>query len=48
MGYETLVIGPGDLSYGCHGLDEYMPVQDLKDAVRIYAEIIVTQCCQKR
>ncbi len=46
-GYETFVIGPGDLSYGCHGINEYMPVDDLKNAVRIYVEIIMT-CCRRK
>ena len=46
-GYETFVIGPGDLSYGCHGINEYVPVEDLKNAVRVYAEIIMIRCRRK-
>jgi acetylornithine deacetylase/succinyl-diaminopimelate desuccinylase-like protein len=45
MGCRTVVIGPGDLSFGCHGIDEYMPVDDMRRAVKIYSEMIKARCC---
>jgi len=37
--------GPGDLSMGIHGANEYVPVEQILDAAKIYAAAIVNWCC---
>jgi acetylornithine deacetylase/succinyl-diaminopimelate desuccinylase family protein len=43
-GVETIIFGPGDLRYGCHGVDEYVPVEQLLQACEVYANLIVARC----
>lgn len=43
-GLDTLIFGPGDLSFGCHGVDEYVPIWQVMAASEIYARLIVTRC----
>ncbi|MFM9106887.1 MAG: M20/M25/M40 family metallo-hydrolase [Chloroflexota bacterium] len=39
---ETVVIfGPGDLSLGAHGTNECVPVQEVVDACKVYASLIL-------
>ena len=45
-GCATLVFGPGDLSYGCHGRDEFIPVEQLLAAAEVYARLIAKRCCR--
>jgi len=36
--------GPGDLSMGIHGTNEYVPVEQVLDAAKIYAAAIISWC----
>ncbi|MFW6180309.1 MAG: M20 family metallopeptidase [Spirochaetota bacterium] len=36
--------GPGDLSMGIHGTNEYLPVEQLLDAAKLYAAAAVSYC----
>jgi len=36
--------GPGDLSMGIHGADEHVPVQQVLDAIKLYAATIIKWC----
>lgn len=44
-GVDTLIFGPGDLSFGGHGIDEYVPIRHLLQACKVYAHLILTRCC---
>ena len=37
----TIIFGPGDLPYGAHGPDEFVPVAQLVESCKVYAHLIV-------
>ena len=43
-GYDTLIFGPGDLSFGCHGVDEFVPIAHLLTAVQVYGQLMLMRC----
>jgi len=43
-GIPGVILGPGDISDGVHGIDEYLPIQQLVDACKVYAATIVNWC----
>ena len=43
-GETTVIFGPGDLAYGAHGTDEFVPVQQVIDASKVYAALILDWC----
>ncbi len=44
-GVDTLIFGPGDLGFGCHGTNECVPVSHLTQACEVYARMILRRCC---
>lgn len=43
-GVTTIVCGPGDIAFGAHGANEYVPIRQVVDACKIYASLIVEVC----
>jgi len=43
-GVPGVILGPGDISDGVHGIDEYLPIDQLVDACKVYAATIVNWC----
>jgi acetylornithine deacetylase/succinyl-diaminopimelate desuccinylase family protein len=43
-GIPGIILGPGDISDGVHGIDEYLPVKQLVEACKVYAATIVNWC----
>jgi acetylornithine deacetylase len=43
-GETTIIFGPGDLAYGAHGTNEYVPVEQVIDACKVYASFIIDWC----
>jgi acetylornithine deacetylase len=43
-GVTTIIFGPGDLGMNAHGTDEYVPLQQVIDACKVYASLMV-DCC---
>lgn len=43
-GIPSIILGPGGLGYGVHGDDEYIPIEDVIKATKIYASFIVDWC----
>jgi len=43
-GVPSVVMGPGGLSYGVHGNDEFVPLSDIIEASKIYASFIIDWC----
>lgn len=43
-GETTIIFGPGDLAYGAHGTNEYVPVDQVVDACKVYAHLIIDWC----
>jgi acetylornithine deacetylase/succinyl-diaminopimelate desuccinylase-like protein len=43
-GITTVIFGPGDLAMNAHGTNEYVPVQQVIDACKVYASLMV-DCC---
>lgn len=42
---ETVIIcGPGNLAFGAHGTNEYVPVREVVDACKVYAALIIDWC----
>jgi acetylornithine deacetylase/succinyl-diaminopimelate desuccinylase-like protein len=42
---ETMIIfGPGDLAFGAHGTNEYVPIDQVIDAAKVYAHLIADWC----
>lgn len=41
---DTISLGPGDISMGAHGPDEYIPVDQLITATKVYATMILKWC----
>jgi acetylornithine deacetylase/succinyl-diaminopimelate desuccinylase-like protein len=44
VGETTIIFGPGDLAYGAHGTSEYVPVDQVVDACKVYAHLIIDWC----
>ncbi len=44
QGQPCIMFGPGDLSMGPHGSDEYVPVEDLVAACHVYAHMMIDWC----
>jgi len=40
-GIPSIILGPGGLSYGVHGDNEYIPIEDVIKATKIYVSFIV-------
>ena len=40
----AVICGPGSLSYGVHGDNEYIPVKEVLEAAKIYASFIIDWC----
>ena len=38
-GETTIIFGPGDLAMNAHGTNEYVPVQQVIDACKVYASL---------
>jgi acetylornithine deacetylase/succinyl-diaminopimelate desuccinylase family protein len=43
-GATTIIFGPGDLAMNAHGTNEYVPVQQVIDACKVYASLMI-DCC---
>jgi acetylornithine deacetylase/succinyl-diaminopimelate desuccinylase-like protein len=43
-GETTIIFGPGDLAYGAHGTDEFVPAQQVVDACKVHAMLIFDWC----
>jgi len=43
-GETTIIFGPGDLAFGAHGTSEYVPVDQVIDACKVYASFIIDWC----
>jgi acetylornithine deacetylase/succinyl-diaminopimelate desuccinylase-like protein len=43
-GESVVIFGPGDLAFGAHGTNEYVPVQQVIDACKVYAGLILDWC----
>jgi acetylornithine deacetylase len=43
-GETTIIFGPGDLAYGAHGTNEYVPVDQVIAACKVYASFIIDWC----
>lgn len=43
-GTPTVIFGPGDLSMGAHGANEHVPVQQVIDACKVYAALMIDRC----
>ena len=43
-GLTTVIFGPGDLSMNAHGTNEYVPVQHVIDACKVYASLMIDRC----
>jgi formylaminopyrimidine deformylase len=46
-GVTTIIFGPGDLAMNAHGTNEYVPLQQVIDACKVYASLMV-DCCGER
>jgi len=44
LGQPVVVFGPGGTAMGLHGANEYLPIEDLITACRIYAQMIINWC----
>lgn len=44
MGLKGFIFGPGELSMGVHGIDEYVPVEHVIGCTKFYAEMILRWC----
>lgn len=43
-GIPSVIIGPGNLGYGVHGDNEFVPVRDVIAAAKLYAAFIIDWC----
>ena len=43
-GIPSIILGPGGISYGVHGDNEYIPIEDVIKATKIYASFIIDWC----
>jgi acetylornithine deacetylase/succinyl-diaminopimelate desuccinylase family protein len=46
-GLPTVIFGPGDLSFGAHGTNEYVPVDQVVEACKVYATLILDRCSRR-
>jgi acetylornithine deacetylase len=44
LGQPSLIFGIGDPSWGTHGADEFLPVEDLIEATKIFAGVTMAWC----
>lgn len=44
LGQPSLIFGIGDPSWGVHGTNEYLPVDDLIEATRVFAAVTMAWC----
>ncbi len=44
IGETTIIFGPGDLAFGAHGTNEYVPIDQVIDACKVYAALIIDWC----
>jgi acetylornithine deacetylase/succinyl-diaminopimelate desuccinylase family protein len=44
LGVPSVVFGPGGFSYGVHGDNEFIPVKEVIQAAKIYAQFILNWC----
>ena len=44
LGQPSLVFGVGDPTYGIHGTDEHLPVEDLIKATKVFAAVTMAWC----
>ena len=45
-GVTTVIFGPGDLAMNAHGTNEYVPVQQVIDACKVYASLMIDCCAE--
>jgi len=43
-GVDSIIFGPGSLSYSVHGDDEFIPIDQMVDASKVYASAIIDWC----
>jgi acetylornithine deacetylase len=43
-GIPSVLLGPGNLGYGVHGDNEFVPIRDVIEAARIYAAFVLDWC----
>jgi acetylornithine deacetylase/succinyl-diaminopimelate desuccinylase-like protein len=43
-GETTIIFGPGDLAFGAHGTSEFVPVDQIIEACKVYAHLIIDWC----
>ena len=43
-GVDTVIFGPGDLAMNAHGANEYVPIQQVIDACKVYAALMINRC----
>jgi acetylornithine deacetylase/succinyl-diaminopimelate desuccinylase family protein len=43
-GVDTVIFGPGSLSYSVHGDNEFIPIAQVIDAAKVYASAIIDWC----
>jgi acetylornithine deacetylase/succinyl-diaminopimelate desuccinylase-like protein len=43
-GATTVIFGPGDLAWGAHGTKEYVPLEQVVAACKVYAALIIDRC----
>lgn len=44
-GVDTVSFGPGNTHMGVHGADEYVPLEQVTEAAKVYAAMILEWCC---
>jgi len=44
QGIPTVIMGPGDINMGCHGMDEYVPIRDLLNCAKTFALTAIDWC----
>ncbi len=44
LGQPSLIFGLGDPSWGIHGTNEFLPVEDLIEATKLFAAIAMAWC----
>lgn len=44
QGQDTIVFGPGDITMGAHGPNEFVPVDQLFDACKVWAIVMIDWC----
>jgi acetylornithine deacetylase len=43
-GVDVVTLGPGHISMNAHGPDEYLPLDQFRDAAKIYAKLLLDWC----